>query len=179
MSLATPATIIRSVTTFYDIDKANAHLPEVRGILEHLRDQRIELIELRDQLLSVRRAEVPGGGPASPVLRDQPLPEPPPDVAPDAPPGDDTDGVGIDLQSPRILEARMRAVVDQMEAAVARLVDLSVQLRDIESGLIDFPALVAGRPVWLCWQLGEDEEIHFWHELHAGYGGRRPLIELT
>jgi hypothetical protein len=51
-------------------------------------------------------------------------------------------------------------------------------LRDIEHGLIDFPALVGGRQVWLCWQLGEDD-VGFWHELETGFGSRRPLIELA
>ena len=81
--------------------------------------------------------------------------------------------------SPRVLDARIRAVIDQMQAAVARLDEWSVQLRDIEDGLADFPALVNGRQVWLCWQLGEEDEIHFWHDLTSGFGGRRPLIELT
>ena len=51
-------------------------------------------------------------------------------------------------------------------------------LRDIERGLIDFPALVAGRPVFLCWELGESD-VAFWHEVETGYGSRRPLIELA
>ncbi len=146
------------MTTFYTIDRANQRLPEVREILEQLRERRLELIDLRDRLVAIRReAEVPGGTPGIPA---------------DAPPR-------LDPNSPRILEARIRAVVDQMEAGVGRLVDLGIQLRDIEQGLIDFPALAGGRPVWLCWELGEEEEIHFWHDLNAGYGARRPLIELT
>jgi hypothetical protein len=147
------------VTTFYSIDRANAQLPEVRGILEHLQSRRVDLIDLRDRLLARRlEAEVPR---SSPPVRGAP------------------DGPAIDPESPRLLEARIRAVVDQMEAGVARLVELDVQLRDIEQGLIDFPALSAGRAIWLCWQLGEPDEIHFWHDLGTGYAARRPLIELT
>ena len=71
----------------------------------------------------------------------------------------------------------MQGVVDQMQAGVARLIELDITLRDIESGLIDFPALVNGRPVWLCWRLGEDD-VEWWHELSTGFGSRRPLIEL-
>ena len=48
----------------------------------------------------------------------------------------------------------------------------------IETGLIDFPALVTGRQVWLCWRLGEGD-VDWWHELDEGFGGRRPLSELT
>jgi hypothetical protein len=47
-------------------------------------------------------------------------------------------------------------------------------VRDIERGLIDFPAILDGREVYLCWELGEDE-VAFWHELEGGYGGREPL----
>ena len=42
------------------------------------------------------------------------------------------------------------------------------------AGLVDFPALLDGRKVYLCWQLGEPEVMH-WHELHAGFRGRQPL----
>jgi hypothetical protein len=68
-------------------------------------------------------------------------------------------------------------VIDQMTAAVARIDGLGITLRDIERGLIDFPALVGGRQVWLCWALGETDVAH-WHELDTGFASRRPLIEL-
>ena len=155
----------RGVTDFYDIDRANARLPEVRGVLEQLRSERLELIALRDRLLAARlRTEVPADGR---TLVDEAL-------------GDAAGGAAgaAASDSPRVLDARIRAVIDQMEAAVARLNGWSVQLRDIEDGLADFPALVNGRQVWLCWQLGEGE-IHFWHDLTSGFGGRRPLIELS
>jgi len=73
-----------------------------------------------------------------------------------------------------VLRARIRAVVDQMEGAVSRLDDWGIVLRDIRSGLIDFPALVNGRQVWLCWRLGEDG-IDWWHDLATGFESRRPL----
>jgi hypothetical protein len=47
-------------------------------------------------------------------------------------------------------------------------------LKDIDRGLVDFPALIDGREVYLCWELGEDE-VGYWHELEGGYGGREPL----
>jgi hypothetical protein len=49
-----------------------------------------------------------------------------------------------------------------------------IVLRDIDRGLVDFPALIDGREVYLCWELGEDE-VDFWHDLEGGYGGREPL----
>ena len=47
-------------------------------------------------------------------------------------------------------------------------------LRDIDRGLVDFPAVIDGQEVYLCWELGEDE-VAYWHDLDGGYGGREPL----
>ncbi len=76
-------------------------------------------------------------------------------------------------------EARIRAIVARMKEVVVRLDAWDVQLRDIGTGLIDFPALASGRPIWLCWRLGEPDEIGWWHELDTGVAGRQPLAELT
>lgn len=51
---------------------------------------------------------------------------------------------------------------------------LGVEIKDVERGLCDFPALRDGRVVYLCWVLGE-ERIEWWHDLEAGFGGRQPL----
>ena len=97
-------------------------------------------------------------------------------MATSAPAGAVPDELGED--DPRLIRLRMQGVIDQMSAAVARIDALGITLRDIERGLIDFPALAGGRQVWLCWQLGEEEVAH-WHELETGFGSRRPLIELA
>lgn len=52
--------------------------------------------------------------------------------------------------------------------------DLGIVIRDIDRGLIDFPALLDDAEVYLCWQLDEPE-IAFWHDLESGFGGRQPL----
>jgi len=75
-------------------------------------------------------------------------------------------------------EREMAGIVSRMEAAVQQLEDWDVTLRDIGSGLIDFPALANGRPIWLCWRL-EDTGIGWWHETSEGFAGRKPLAELT
>ena len=54
------------------------------------------------------------------------------------------------------------------------LQEAGIIVRDIERGLIDFPALIDDREVYLCWELGEDEVV-WWHELDAGYRGRQSL----
>jgi hypothetical protein len=58
-----------------------------------------------------------------------------------------------------------------------RLVELQaagIVLRDLDRGLVDFPAVRDGREVYLCWELGEDRVAH-WHELESGFAGRQPL----
>lgn len=53
--------------------------------------------------------------------------------------------------------------------------DLGIQLKDYTRGLIDFPSVREGRIVLLCWQLGENEQIEWWHEQDGGFAGRKPL----
>ena len=47
-------------------------------------------------------------------------------------------------------------------------------VKDLSRGLVDFPAIVAGREVFLCWERG-DEDIEFWHDIDSGYAGRERL----
>jgi hypothetical protein len=47
-------------------------------------------------------------------------------------------------------------------------------IKDLERGIVDFPAIVAGREVFLCWERGEDD-IEFWHDIDGGYAGRERL----
>ena len=53
--------------------------------------------------------------------------------------------------------------------------DDGVQLKDYSRGLIDFPAMKGERVILLCWQLGEGNQIEWWHEVEAGFAGRQPL----
>ena len=68
--------------------------------------------------------------------------------------------------------------LDQQQARLgeyaAELGELGVELKDARAGLVDFPALINGRIVYLCWQLGEPEVGH-WHDLDAGYAGRQAI----
>ena len=62
----------------------------------------------------------------------------------------------------------------QLRDSLARLQDAEVVLRDLDRGLVDFPAIRDDREVYLCWLEGEDE-ISYWHDLEAGFAGREPL----
>ena len=63
----------------------------------------------------------------------------------------------------------------RLRDAAERLREMEVVLRDLDRGLVDFPALRDGREVYLCWVEREEDEIAFWHDLDAGYAGREPL----
>jgi hypothetical protein len=62
----------------------------------------------------------------------------------------------------------------EVRRGLVELEQLGVVIKDLDRGLIDFPAIRDGREVYLCWQLDEDE-IGFWHDLDSGFGGREPL----
>jgi len=145
------------MSRFYDIDAANDTIPELDRIVGVLRQQRSELVRLRDEVLAQG-----SGGEGAPA-------------AVTAPPGSGEAPISNDL---RLIRLRMQGLIDQMAAGVARIDALGLTLRDIEHGLVDFPALVSGRQVWLCWQLGETA-IGWWHGLDTGFSGRRPLGELV
>ena len=143
------------MTRLYDIDEANEALPEVEAILLALRDQRTELIRLRDAVLRAGDHDDDGEAGQS---------------APDETPAPDAEL--------RLVRLRMQGLIDQMQAGVIRLVERDVTLREIETGLIDFPAIANGRAIWLCWRLGEGD-VDWWHEHEDGFAGRRRLADLT
>jgi hypothetical protein len=62
----------------------------------------------------------------------------------------------------------------QLREALTQLQEAEVVLRDLDRGLLDFPAIRDDREVYLCWLEGEDE-ISYWHDLEAGFAGREPL----
>lgn len=61
-----------------------------------------------------------------------------------------------------------------LKTELEHLAERGILLRDPEVGLIDFPAERGGRPVYLCWRLGEDQ-VAWYHEANAGFGSRKPL----
>jgi hypothetical protein len=63
----------------------------------------------------------------------------------------------------------------EVRGVLLELQELGIVVRDIDRGLIDFPAIHEGHEVYLCWELDEPQQIAFWHDLEAGYGGRQPL----
>jgi hypothetical protein len=68
----------------------------------------------------------------------------------------------------------VRRVVEELDAVVEEIQGLGVELKDLEMGLVDFPAEREGQPIYLCWQFGEDR-VRYWHRRSEGFAGRRPL----
>jgi hypothetical protein len=83
-------------------------------------------------------------------------------------------GAGIEPGEPAKATEEMERTVAGLAACVDRLNELGVQVKDLDTGLVDFPALRRGEEVLLCWRLGEDE-VAWWHRPEDGFAGRRPL----
>ena len=74
----------------------------------------------------------------------------------------------------RLAEERA-ARFHRVEGELQALADLGIEVKAVD-GLVDFRALLEGRTVYLCWHFGE-ERVDHWHELDAGFSGRRPIQE--
>jgi len=72
------------------------------------------------------------------------------------------------------LESEAQQLARDIDGYLAEIRQLGVEMKGFDTGLVDFPGELDGRPVLLCWQLGE-ESVQYWHEEDAGFAGRRPL----
>ena len=73
---------------------------------------------------------------------------------------------------------RLRALADQLAAALERINGLGCLVKDLEAGLVDVYSLQDGEPVFLCWQFGEPAVSH-WHPLDQGFAARQPIEGVT
>jgi len=74
--------------------------------------------------------------------------------------------------------ALLDSLVETMTRKITELEDLGLQVKDLDSGLVDFPAERYGEKVLLCWRYGESE-VTYWHKPNEGFNGRKPLkVEL-
>ena|SRR5690348_1065699 len=72
------------------------------------------------------------------------------------------------------IQQRLESVMHRLEDYVDELSEVGCELKDYQSGLIDFTGRHDGRDIYLCWKLGEERITH-WHELDAGFAGRKPV----
>ena len=83
-------------------------------------------------------------------------------------------GGGIPPQEIASLQAEIESEATGIAHCINGLQELGVLVKDLDMGLVDFPALREGEEVLLCWRLGEDE-IGYWHGLEEGFAGRKEL----
>jgi hypothetical protein len=81
-------------------------------------------------------------------------------------------GLGDDLGGAHV-NKYIRTLCD-IRDILQRFAAREIQIKDLDRGLIDFPAFVGGKEVFLCWEKGEDD-IEFWHDIDTGYSGRERL----
>ena len=141
----------------YTPDLANRTLPLLRSIAQDIRDTALEMERLWVELQAFGDGDP--GSKADPTLAKEI--------------GEDTGPAG---ERRRGLAASVAQVQERFGGLMAELDELGIELKDPFRGLIDFRAKRNGREVLLCWQLGEESVAH-WHEIDAGYAGRRPMTE--
>lgn len=83
-------------------------------------------------------------------------------------------GMHVDVSVAARRRAEMDKAVQEAKDTLAEIEEIGVQLKDLEQGLLDFPCVIDGKTVLLCWKLGE-KEIGYWHSPDDGFAGRKPL----
>ena len=133
---------------YFTVEEANRRLPLVRAIVEDIVELYGDIDQRRERLNDVRSRS------------------------------SQRDESSLYSEELEQMEADLEKDIERFRGFVEELQELGVELKDAISGLVDFPAQVEGRDVYLCWRLGE-EEIGFWHELDAGFAGRQSLLETS
>lgn len=132
----------------FTVEEANHTLPLVRAIASDIVTHSREILERKERLKQMR----PNAGSAV-------------------------------READNVYNEEVLQIEEEIEKDTARLQDyvnelqaLGVELKDPARGLVDFPSVMDGRDVYLCWQLGEPE-VGYWHELEDGFQGRHSLLE--
>ena len=134
----------QAVKKLFTIEEANQRLPLVRAIVQDVVDLFADIQKRRDCLADVLRRR---GETCPGRLYTEELEQIEEDIRQD--------------------EARLGAFIGELH-------ELGIEFKDPVLGLVDFPAEMDGRVVYLCWKLGEPD-VRFWHELHSGFAGRQSL----
>jgi hypothetical protein len=83
-------------------------------------------------------------------------------------------GVTIDYESVAHMRSEHNRLIKQINDALDRIHATGCVVKDLDSGLLDFPAILKNEEVYLCWRLGEDR-IRFYHRQDEGFSGRKPI----
>lgn len=83
-------------------------------------------------------------------------------------------GMHVNVVQAARRRAEREKALQEARDTLLEIDEIGVQVKDLEKGLLDFPCMVDGQTVLLCWKLGE-KEIGFWHTSEDGFSGRKPL----
>ena len=83
-------------------------------------------------------------------------------------------GMHVDVSAAARRRAERDKAVQEAKDTLAEIDSIGVLVKDLEQGLLDFPSMMDGKPVLLCWKLGEPAIAH-WHTEQEGFAGRKPL----
>ena len=131
----------------FTVEQANAALPLVRAIAGDLAELARDVIARRERVKAILAMRERMGDRRSSELYDE-------EVA--------------------LVEEELERDIRRLQEYVEELRELGVEPKGATEGLVDFPAMMDGRPVYLCWKVGEPEVL-YWHEIDAGFPGRQPL----
>lgn len=77
-------------------------------------------------------------------------------------------------ESAEALQKEASELAEEIDRYIGEIGALGVEFKGFDLGLVDFPGEIDGRPVFLCWRLGEPA-VQYWHDRDSGYEGRQPL----
>jgi len=83
-------------------------------------------------------------------------------------------GISVDTAAVENWKQQLESSDRVLQAALARIDEAGVLIKDLATGLVDFPTMFLGEEVYLCWRMDEDDIGH-WHGVHEGFAGRREI----
>jgi hypothetical protein len=130
----------------FTLDEAQALLPVVESLLNRAIEAKQAASDLQEEMSALVRRVFTNGG------------------------------MFLDIAAAQKRKIALDALVQRAKDALREIDAIGVQVKDLDTGLLDFPCLLEGETVLLCWKRGEPR-IDFWHRVEDGFAGRQPIDE--
>jgi hypothetical protein len=128
----------------FTLDEAQTLLPVIESLLNRAIEAKVAAEELQEQASATARRILVSGG------------------------------LHVDIGAAQKRRLTLEALVERAKDAIEEISDSGVQVKDLDTGLLDFPCLLEGEKVLLCWKRGESR-IEYWHRVEDGFAGRQPI----
>ncbi|HEY1501566.1 MAG TPA: DUF2203 domain-containing protein [Acidobacteriaceae bacterium] len=128
----------------FTLDEAQALLPILESLLNRAIESKIAAGQLQEEMAGLVRRIFTSGG------------------------------MTVDLGAAQKRKVALEALVQRAKDALQEIDAIGVQIKDLDTGLLDFPCLLGAETVLLCWKRGE-AQIDFWHRVEDGFAGRQPI----